>query len=71
MRRKLFERDVNIDEDPVGEDVRHWPDAAGSGRLSPDSVRRLSISFKPKEPIFIGRRQSGNADGRPGCPDHP
>ena len=48
-RRKLVEPDVDTDEAPVGEDVRCWPDAAGSGNLSPDSVRRSSITFKPKE----------------------
>ena len=60
-RRKLVEPDVNTDEAPVGEDVRRWPDAVGSGSPSPDSVRRSSISFKPKDPtlsssvVVVGR----------------
>ena len=62
-RPKLVEQDVDTNEAPVGEDVglRRWPDAAGSGSPSPDSVRCLSISFKPKEltlsssVIVIGR----------------
>ena len=51
-RRKLVEQDVDTDEAPVGEDVRRWPDAAGSGSPSSDSVRRSSISFKTKEPTL-------------------
>ena len=51
-RRKLVEQDVDTDEAPVAEDVRRWPDAAGSGSPSPNSVRRSSISFKPKEPTL-------------------
>ena len=60
-RRKLVEPDVDTDEAPVGEDVRRWSDAAGSGRTSPDSVHRSSISFEPKEPtlsssvVVVGR----------------
>ena len=48
-RRKLVEQDVDTDEAPVGEGVRRWPNAAGSGSPSLDSVRRSSISFKLKE----------------------
>ena len=61
MRRKLVEPDVDTDEAPVDEDVRRWPDATSSGSPSPDSVRRSSISFKPKEPtlsssvVVVGR----------------
>ena len=62
MRRKLVEQDMDTDEAPVGEDVRRWPETAGTaGSPSPDSVRRSSISFKPKEPtlsssvVIIGR----------------
>ena len=51
-RRKPVEADVDTDEVPVGEDERRWPDAAGSGNPSSDSVRRSSISFKPKEPTL-------------------
>ena len=51
-RRKPIEPDVDADEAPVGEDVRRWPDAAGSGNPSSNSVRRSSISFKPKEPTL-------------------
>ena len=60
-RWKLVEPDVDTDEAPVGENVRRWPDAASSGSPSPDSVRRSSISFKPKEPtlsssvVVVGR----------------
>ena len=62
-RQKLVEPDVYTDEAPVGDDVRRWPDAAGSGSgsPSPDSVRRSSISFKPMEPtlsssvVVVGR----------------
>ena len=59
--RKLVELDVDTDEAPVGEDVRRCPDVAGSGSPSPDSVRRSSFSFKPKERtlsssvVFVGR----------------
>ena len=48
-RRELVEQDVDADEAPVGEDVRRWPDAAGSGNPSTDSVRRSFISIKTKE----------------------
>ena len=48
-RRKLVNPDMNNDKAPIGEDVRHWPDLAGSGSPSPNSVHRSSISFKPKE----------------------
>ena len=67
-KRKLVEPDVDTDEAPVGEDVRRWPDAAGSGNPSLDSVRRSSISFKPKEPtlsssvVVVGRAM--RTDGR-------
>ena len=59
-RRKLVEPDVDTDEALIGEDVRRWPNAAGSGSSSPDFVRRSSISFKPKEPtlsssVVVGR----------------
>ena len=59
-RRKLVESDVDTEEAPVGEDVWHWPDTAGSGSPSPDSVHRSSISFKAKEPtlsssVVVGR----------------
>ena len=60
-RRKLVEPDMDTDEVPIGEDVRRWPDAAGNGNPSMDSVRRSSISFKPKEPtlsssvVVVGR----------------
>ena len=60
-RQKLVEPDVDTVEAPVGEDVRRWPDTAGSGNPSPDSVRGSSISFKPKEPtlsssvVVVGR----------------
>ena len=60
-RRKLVEQDVDTDEAPVDEEVRRWPDAAGSGNPSPDSVRRSSISFNSKEPtlsssvVVVGR----------------
>ena len=60
-RRKLVEPDVDTDEAPVGDDVRRWPDAAGSP--SPDSVRRSYISFKPKEPRYL-RRSSSSAGQR-------
>ena len=56
-RQILVEQDVDTDEAPAGEDVRRWP-----GRSpSPDSIRRSSISFKPKEPtlsssvVVVGR----------------
>ena len=53
---------------PGGGDVRRWPNAAGSGNPSPDSVRRSSISFKPKEPTlsssFCRRRASNATDDR-------
>ena len=51
-RRKLVEPDVDTDEATVGENVRRWPDAAGSGSPSTGSVLRSSISFKPKEPML-------------------
>ena len=60
-KRKLVEPDVATDEAPVGDDVRRWPDSAGSGRPSPDSVRCSSIAFKPKVPtlsssvVVVGR----------------
>ena len=59
MRHKLNEPVVDSDKAPVSEDVRRWPEAAGSP--SPDLVRRSSISFKPKEPtlsslvVVVGR----------------
>ena len=43
---------MGTDEAPVGEDVRRWLDAAGNGSPSPDSDRRSSISFKPREPTL-------------------
>ena len=63
---KLVEPDVDADEAP--EDVRRWPDAAGSGNPSPDSVRRSSISFKPKEStlsssVVVVGRQCGRTPG--------
>ena len=60
-RRKLVETDVDTDKAPVGDDVRRWPNTAGSGSPCLDSVRRSSISFKPKEPtlsssvVVVGR----------------
>ena len=44
--------DVDTNEVPVCEDVRRWPDTAGSGSFSLDSIRRSSISFKSKEPML-------------------
>ena len=64
---KLVEPDVDTDAAPVGEDVRRWPDAAGSGSPSSDSVRRSSISFQPKEPtlsssVVVGDRATRTDD---------
>ena len=65
-RRELAEPDVDADEDDVGEDVRLWPDIAGSGNPSPDSSRRSS-SFKPKEPteMSVASGRATQADDRP------
>ena len=57
--RKLDEPGVETEEASVGENVRRWTDTAGSGSISPDSINRSSISFKPKEPtlssVVVGR----------------
>ena len=57
-RRKLVELDVDIDEAPVGEDVRRWPDTAGSGCHSSDiSVTHLSPSSR-RNPRYLHRSSS-------------
>ena len=69
MRRKLV--DVVTDEVPVGEDVRRWPNTAGSGSASPNTNILTSLihllQTEGAHVIFIGRRRPGNADGRPSC----
>ena len=58
-RRKLVQPDVDIEEAPVGEDIRRWLDTARSGNPSPDYIHLSSISFKQKEPtlssVVVGR----------------